>query len=175
MQDLVYDPRTRRLAATLIVPGSAALRLKPVRVAGQMIETVEVVIPSRTIARGEILQAADLTTERRPREGSAPDLAIDMAAVVGKAARRSLTAGQALRSTDLQRQELVARNDLVTVTFEAPGLMLSMRARAQEAGAQGDVISVMNVLSKKVLQATVISAGRVSVSGAPIGRVASAN
>ena len=174
-QDLVYDVRTRRVTATLTMPGSASMRLKPVRVTGQMVDTVEVVVPIRAINRGDILQAGDIMVERRPRDGALTDLAIDMQAVIGKSARRAMAAGQLVRNADLQRQEIVARNETVTVVYEAPGLMLTMRARAQEAGAQGDVISVLNVQSKKVLQGTVSGPGRVVVNGAASARVASAN
>ncbi len=174
-QDLVYDPRSRRLSATLILPGSAAMRLKPVRVTGQMVETVEVVVPLRNINRGEILQAADILLERRPRDGAATDLVTETTAAVGKAARRPLSAGQMMRANDLVRQEIVARNEVVTVVFEAPGLILSMRGRAQEAGAQGDIISIMNLQSKKILQGTIIGAGRVAVNGTAAGRIAAAN
>ena len=174
-QDLVYDARSRRLVATLMLPGSAAMRLKPVRITGQMVETVDVIVPLRAINRGEIIQAADLGTERRPREGTGSDVVVETSAAIGKSARRPLASGQVMRTTDLQRQEIVARNEVVTVMYEAPGLMLSMRGRAQEAGAQGDIISVMNIQSKKILQATVIGAGRVAVNGTPAGRVALAN
>jgi flagella basal body P-ring formation protein FlgA len=174
-QDIVYDARSRRFSATLTLPGSAALRLKPVRIAGQMVETVEVVVPLRAINRGDILQAADIMIERRPRETAAPDIVVETTAAIGKAARRNLSAGQLLRAGDLQRQEMVARNEVITIIYEAPGLSLTMRARAQEGGAQGDIISVMNLQSKKVLQGVVIGQGRVAVNGAPAGRVAAAN
>lgn len=174
-QDIVYDTRSRRLTATLMLPGSAAMRLKPVRVVGQMVETVEVVVPLRTINRGEIIQAGDIMLERRPRDMAANDTVVETTAAIGKSARRVLSSGQLLRANDLQRLEIVARNEIVTVMYQAPGLMLTMRGRAQEAGAQGDIVSIMNVQSKKILQGTVIGQGRVAVNGAPAGRVAAAN
>ncbi len=173
--DIVYDARSRRVAATLMVPGSSALRLKPVRVAGQMVDTVEVVTPVRAINRGELVQAGDVAIERRPREGLGTDVMNDLAPVIGKAARRALSPGQLIRASDLQRQEIVGRNDLVTVTFESPGLVLTMRGRAQEAGAQGDVINIQNLQSKKIVQATVTGPGRVTVTATSAGRVAAAN
>jgi flagellar basal body P-ring formation protein FlgA len=174
-QDISYDARSRRLSATLMLPGSAAMRLKPVRVVGQMVETIEVVVPLRAINRGEIIQAGDIMMERRPRDVAANDTVVEASAAIGKAARRALSSGQMLRTNDIQRQEIVARNEIVTVMYQAPGLMLTMRGRAQEAGAQGDIISVMNIQSKKILQGTVIGQGRVAVNGAPAGRVAAAN
>jgi flagella basal body P-ring formation protein FlgA len=173
--DVVYDARSRRVAATLTVPGSAALRLRPVRVAGQLVETVETIVPIRLVNRGEIIQAGDVAVERRPRDGLPGEFAPDIKAVVGKAARRQLQPGQILRSADLQRQEIIARNEVVTVVYESPGIQLTMRGRAQEAGAQGDLISIQNLQSRKVLQGTVIAPGRVAVTSGSAGRVAAAN
>lgn len=174
VSELNYDPRSRRIQARLGVPGSAALRLKPLRVSGQLVETVEVVVPLRAIARGETLSAADVTTERRPRDGQPAELLSDMRAAVDKVARRALTPGLPLRAGDVQREEIVARGELVTLVYEGPGLMLTLRGRANEAGAMGDVISVTNPQSKRVLQGTVSGAGRVNVRATAAGRVASA-
>lgn len=172
--DLSYDARSRRLQALLTVPGSAALRLKPVRISGHLVETTEVVVPLRAIARGETLTAADVIVERRPREGQGGELIAEMKGAVDKVARRALMAGMPLRNGDVQREEIVGRGDLVTIVYEAPGLLLTMRGRAGEAGAKGDVVSVTNPQSKRVLQGTVSGPGRITVKSAGIGRVANA-
>ena len=54
------------------------------------------------------------------------------------------------------KPELVQRNETVTIIYEVPGIVLTMRGKAQEAGAEGDVISVLNVQSKRTVQGTVI-------------------
>jgi flagella basal body P-ring formation protein FlgA len=172
--DLTFDPRSRRLQARLAVPGSMAMRLKPARISGQLVETVEVVVPRRAIARGETLGKGDVVTERRPRDGQGAELISDVRGAIDKVARRSLMAGMPLRSGDVQREEIVAKGDLVTIVYEAPGLLISMRGRAGEAGAMGDVVSVTNPQSKRVLQGTVSGPGRVSVRATSAGRVASA-
>jgi flagella basal body P-ring formation protein FlgA len=172
--DLTFDARSRRLQARLAVPGSMAMRLKPTRISGQLVETVEVVVPRRPIARGETLGKSDVVVERRPREGQGAELISDIRGAIDKVARRALMAGMPLRSGDVQREEIVAKGDLVTIVYEAPGLLISMRGRAGEAGAMGDVVSVTNPQSKRVLQGTVSGTGRVSVRATSAGRVASA-
>lgn len=172
--DLSYDARARRLQARVSVPGSMAMRLKPVRIGGQLVETVEVVVPRRAIARGETLTKADVVVERRPRDGQANDLVSDPRAAIDKVARRALLAGLPLRAGDVQREEIVAKGDLVTIVYESKGLMITMRGRANEAGAMGDVVTVTNPQSKRVLQGTVSGPGRIAVQASPIGRVASA-
>jgi len=174
VSDLAYDTRTRRLQARVSVPGSMALRLKPIRIAGQLVETVEVIVPKRAVARGETLGQADVLVERRPRDGQANDLIGDPRAAIDKVATRALMAGAPLRAGDLRREEIVAKGDLVTLVYESRGLTITMRGRAGEAGAMGDVISVTNPQSKRVLHGTVSGPGRISVQAAPAGRVASA-
>ncbi|CAD5267367.1 Flagella basal body P-ring formation protein FlgA [Bosea sp. 62] len=172
--DLNYDARTRRVTGRLTMPGSAATRLKPVRVSGQLVETAEVVVPLRTIARGETLKPSDVTVERRPRDAQFNDVLGEMKAAIGKVAKRTLMAGSVLRSGDVQREEVVGRGDIVTIVYEARGIAISMRGRASEAGAVGDSIAVTNIQSKRVLQGTVTGPGRVNVSPHGGGQIAAA-
>lgn len=172
--DLSFDARSRRLQARLAVPGSTAMRLKPLRISGQLVETMEVVVPKRLIARGETLGKDDVTVERRPRDGQGSEIIGDARAAIDKVARRALLAGVPLRGSDVQREEIVGKGDLVTIVYEAPGLLIMLRGRANEAGAMGDVVSVTNPQSKRVLQGKVTGAGRVSVQPSTAGRVASA-
>jgi flagella basal body P-ring formation protein FlgA len=117
---------------------------------------------------------SDVSVERRPREMVPPDALFDGAALAGRVARRAFAAGSLVRNGDLARPEMVTRGDVVTVVYEAPGMMLTMRAKAAEAGALGDTVSITNPQSKKALQAVVIGPGKVSVSVAPPGRLAAA-
>lgn len=172
--DLSFDARSRRLQARLAVPGSTAMRLKPLRIAGQLVETMEVVVPKRLIARGETLGKDDVIVERRQREGQGGEIIGDVRAAIDKVARRALLAGVPLRASDVQREEIVGKGDLVTIVYETPGILITLRGRANEAGAMGDVVSITNPQSKRVLQGKVSGAGRVSVQPSAAGRVASA-
>jgi flagella basal body P-ring formation protein FlgA len=173
VSELSFDARSRRLQARLAVPGSAAMRLKPLRISGQLVETIEVVVPKRTIARGETVSQDDVVVERRPRDGQGGEIIGDARAAIDKVARRALLAGVPLRNGDVQREEIVAKGELVTIVYEAPGLLITMRGRVNESGAKGDVVSVTNPQSKRTLQGTITGPGRVTVKPA-IGRIASA-
>ncbi len=169
--DVTYDPRTRRLAG-LIVLGE---RQTSLRVSGQALEIREVAVLMRSLNRGETIAAEDLTIERRPREAVPADAQGIAAPVAGQVAQRSLSAGSILRSGDVAPPDLVARGDAVTIVYETPGVVLSLRGIANEGGRLGATVSVVNSASKKVLQAVVTGPGRVSVGPAPLpGRQASA-
>ena len=61
------------------------------------------------------------------------------------------------------KPEIVQRNDTVTIVYQAPGIVLTLRGQAQEAGALGDTISVLNVESKRIVQGVISAPGRVTV------------
>jgi flagella basal body P-ring formation protein FlgA len=161
---LTFEPRNGRFDVSFELPGSAAARRAPLRFTGSLTETFEAAVPVRALAQGEVLRATDLTLARRPKAEFAAGAVTTLEQAIGLAARRALAPGHALRRDDLQRPELVARNESVSITYEVPGILLTMRGQALEAGAQGDVINVLNAQSKKTIQATITGPGRVSVA-----------
>jgi len=160
-----YNARSGRFDITFELADEAARRSTE-RYSGYAIETLPVAVTLRPLARGEIVRAADVTIERQPRadfRAGAP-ATTDPA---GLAARNPLRAGQALRASDLMRPEIVQRNEAVTLVYEAPGLVLTVRGKAIDPGAEGDVISVLNSQSHRTVQGTVVGPARVIVrSGA---------
>ena len=159
---LTYDPRTTRFDITLDLPSSVELRRQSARYTGTIVETVDAVAVDHPIERGEVLQVSDVTILRRPKtEGTA---IADVNAVAGLAARHQLRPGQPLHSADLMKPEVVQRNDTVTIVYEVPGVTLTLRGKAQDSGALGDTISVLNIDSKRVVQGTISGPGRVNVS-----------
>jgi flagellar basal body P-ring formation protein FlgA len=169
-EEVAYDRRSRRLSA-LVALGAGAGKAS-VRVTGVALEYVEAAVLTRSLNRGETVQASDFATERRVKESLPADAQLETRLVTGQVARRALQAGSILRTGDLARPEIVARGDVVTIVYEVPGMVLTLRGTASAAGAQGDIIAVVNPQSKKILQAQVIAPGKVSVSAPLPGRVA---
>jgi flagella basal body P-ring formation protein FlgA len=160
---LAYSSGTQRFDILLYVPGSAVMRHAPLRLTGTVIETAEAVVLSRPLRRGDIIRASDLTTERRPRAEVGDDRIGRIDLATGLAAKHPLRAGHALKQSDLMKPELIHRNEMVTLVYEVPGVLLTMRGKALEAGAEGDAVSVLNLESKRTVQGTVTELGRVAV------------
>lgn len=154
---LGYEPRTRRFEAVLDLPTNSSRRAV-LRVTGSLVETAEAVVPLRAIAAGAVIKSTDVMIERRPKTD-----AIAIEDVLGFAAKRALKPGQVIRAADVMKQELVGRNETVTIVYEVPGMLLTIRGKALDAGAKGDVVNVLNIQSKRTIQATVSGPGRVSV------------
>ncbi|WP_426314983.1 flagellar basal body P-ring formation chaperone FlgA [Methylobacterium fujisawaense] len=166
--DVTYDLRSRRVAGLV----SLGERQASLRVSGVVVELREVAVLTRTLNRGEPVKEGDVVAERRPRETVASDAQGSATAVIGEVAQNTLTAGTVLRMTDTAPPELVARGENVTIVYETPNVSLSMRGLSNDSGRMGAVVNVVNVASKKILQATVIGPGRVSVSPSPAAQQA---
>lgn len=154
-----YDTLSRRFDLSFEIADGTR---RAWRFTGSAVETVEAAVLTHPLARGEVIRASHFTLERRPKAefvGEAP-----AADVIGLAARRAVRAGQPLRNADLMKPELVQRNDNVTLIYEAPGMLLTMRGKALESGAQGDTVNVQNAHSKRTVQGTVTAQGRVTVT-----------
>jgi flagella basal body P-ring formation protein FlgA len=164
---LNYDSRSGRFDVTLDMPTGATTR-GTLRLSGRAAATVEIVTLARQVERGEVLRTGDVLLERRPRAEIGRDIVTDRDQVLGLAARNGLQAGRPLRLADLMKPELIQRNETVTLVYEVPGITLTVRGKATEGGAEGDVISVLNEQSKRTVQGVVVGPGRVIIStGSP--------
>src|SRR2546423_1776861 len=153
-----YEPSAHRFDVTFELGSGRAWRYT-----GTAVETVEIAVPNRALARGELIKANDVAIERRPRAEFANEPPAPVAEVLGHAARRALRAGQALRNADLMKPELVQRGDTVTLHYEVPGIAITMRGKALDAGTEGGTVNVLNEQSKRTIQGVVTGAGHVTM------------
>ncbi|MES2713410.1 MAG: flagellar basal body P-ring formation chaperone FlgA [Pseudomonadota bacterium] len=166
-----FDPATQRFATTLVVlaEGQPSQRA---RLAGRAIPTLPVVVATRRMVLGEVVGAPDAQLIRMRAERVRPGTAARLEDAVGKQLRRPVGAGIALMSADLGPPSLVGRNEPVTLILEAPGLSLAAAGRAMETGALGQVVPVMNLASRLIVEGRVVGPGRVRVTpgAAPLQR-----
>jgi flagella basal body P-ring formation protein FlgA len=158
-----YEPRGNRFDVTLEIAGDSVATPARLRFTGTVVETVEAAVLARGIERNEVIKSSDVVIERRPKtEVGADGVVRDRA--VGMQARRQLRAGQPVRNADLAKPDLVQRDQSVTLIYETPGLYLTIRGKALEAGTEGDVVNVLNLQSKRTVPGVVTGRGQVSVA-----------
>jgi flagellar basal body P-ring formation protein FlgA len=125
---------------------------------------VEVLTYTRSLAAGEILQPTDLAWIKAAAAPSdSPD---DAEMVIGQAAKRPLRAGAVVLSRDVGAALVIKAGDIVTVTYEADGITLSLEGKAMGTAGVGDTLAVQNTLSKKVVQTVVTGPGQAVVGPA---------
>jgi flagella basal body P-ring formation protein FlgA len=156
-----YEPRNGRFDVTFQIANDNGNPTQ-LRFTGSAIETVEVAVLTRNVERTDILKSADVIVERRPRAEVGSDAAAREQAV-GMQMRRAARAGQPLRVADLAKPDLVQRDQAVIVIFETAGLYLTTRGKALDNGTEGDVVSVVNIQSKRTVTGTVTGRGQVTI------------
>lgn len=170
-----YDGGTRRFAATLVVAAEGMPTLRQ-RIAGRALPTVPVVVAARRIAVGEIVRPGDIEERRVRAERVRPGTAQRAEDVIGRQARRPVGSDLPFMLMDLVAPVVVAKNQPVLMLLDAPGLTLTAQGRALDSAAMGEVVPVMNLASRSVVEAEAIGRGRVRVrAGAVPLRVAGRN
>ena len=164
VENISYDARTGRFAASLVAAAGTAYEARAV-FSGRAIETVELPVLNRTMKKGEIIGDGDIEwidwqVKRIPR-----DAITDVADLVGQAARRSLRPDSPLRARDVGEPIVVTKGSAVSLVYRTPMMVLTAGGRALEDGAMGSVIRILNSKSKVVIEARVDSANILSVTG----------
>lgn len=169
VEDFSYDDRSGRFTGTLAAKGAPDL----VRISGRANPVESMPVLRNRIAPGETI-TADAVEWRQVPAGRYTSAYIDrIDDLIGQTPKRPLNLGQPIRSADIGRVEQVVKNALITMVAQVPGLTITTTGRALEGGAVGDVIQVMNLQSKKTIQATITGNNQVQVVTAP--RILAAN
>jgi flagella basal body P-ring formation protein FlgA len=88
--------------------------------------------------------------------------------VVGKTLVRQSREGMMLKPADVTVPLLISKNDPVTIYFRKGPMTLTVKGQAVSSAAAGGLVQVLNLMSKRVISATAISAGAVEVSADPL-------
>src|SRR6202012_3743849 len=95
-----YEPPTSRFDVAFEIPNDTNSARTRLRFTGVAIEMCDAAVVTRNLDRGDVLKGSDVIVERRPKAEVGNDAAI-RAHTVGMQMRRSVRAGQALRSADV--------------------------------------------------------------------------
>ena len=126
----------------------------PVVVAAPVSKTV--VVPKRLIQRGAVIEA-DMLEEVTQTGGQVDNsLLQSIKDALTAEAVRDLSAGQALRSSDIRRAILVKQGQLVTMTVgEKSGFLITVRVEALQDGRMGDQVRLKNTESGRQISGIV--------------------
>lgn len=126
---------------------------------------LRIVVPAHDIARGDVIDASDLSYIRVDGAVLMSGVLTRMEDVTGLQARRQLSAGQAFRSADLRHPIVITKGQAVTMQFDAPGVALTAMGRAMGEGGVGDTVTVQNPATFRMISTIVIAPGTVRATG----------
>lgn len=124
-----------------------------------------VVVTLRPLPRGHTLTPADIQLQARPLASLRQNYFEQLAAVTDKKLKQAVAAGSVLTATALENARCIVKNQQVTISSGVnAGVNVKTNGIALRDGNLGDRISVRNSASNKVIEATVMAPGLVSVN-----------
>ena len=163
VRDVVLDVRNHRFSAIVEVPADSPGAVRQ-RVNGRVFPVARVPVLARPLNRGDVVGEDDIKWVEMRADTGRRDLILDADQIIGQEPRQPLRADVPLRASDLRRPVLVERNAMVTVALKTPYMSLTTQAKAQDAGGKGDIVRIVNLQSKRTVEAVVEGPGLVSVS-----------
>ncbi|MRR53126.1 MAG: flagellar basal body P-ring formation protein FlgA [Deltaproteobacteria bacterium] len=124
----------------------------------------DMVVALFPLPRGAVVEASDVSLQKRDLAEVSGKVSFNLDDVLGKRVRVPIRANTPVRSDYLEKLPLVKNGQMVTIVAENGDLRVTATGMARGAGAEGDLIMVQNMNSKKSVQARVIDAGTVAVN-----------
>ena len=118
----------------------------------------------RSLARGEVLLAADVMPQKRVLPGLASSFIARLEDLDGRLTRRALPEGTALSADALTAALLIHRGQTVTLTASAGGIEVRAPGRAMSDAGARQRLRVQNLESLKVVEGIAESDGVVRIT-----------
>ena len=124
-------------------------------------EPLKVAVLAKNISKGQVIAADDLVLINRS-EVKFHGAFTEREEVIGRKAKVSLASGTVVKARHLETVFLINKEDTVLVVAQNSKLSITTSAIALENGQLGDMISIENLNSKKVLKAVITGRKKVS-------------
>lgn len=168
-RELVVKTTAQPAAPAASAPGPVmAASAEAIRTPAVAERMVQALTWAHDISAGDVIRPDDVVWAKVAARLVPRDAERDPDAVVGQAARRTLREGAAAARRDLAPPRVIRRDQDVSVVFVQDGIRLALTGRALADASVGDPVPVLNIQSKKTIDAVASGPGQ-AVIGAPGG------
>ncbi|MDE2029061.1 MAG: flagellar basal body P-ring formation protein FlgA [Alphaproteobacteria bacterium] len=171
LENFTYDPATRRFKTYLSAQTPRGPYTMPVTGWVDIERQVPVLV--HRLEAGETIGADDIDWIKVPEQRISSDIVTDANQLIGRELRRDKAGDDMFHARDVMPPRLVLRGTLVTMKIQTPLMTITAQGKAQEDGALGDTVNVINTQSHRLIEGTVTAPGVVEVRTAQ--RLASAD
>ncbi len=162
LTSLGYQPGAGHFSARFNISGHDM----PVELSGRIELMVEVPHLAASLAAGATITAGDLEMKRVPLQFADTSGVERFDQIVGKQLRRASRAGVMLKAADLSEPLAVRRNTQVTVLLRSGPMTLSVLGQSLGDATAGQIVQVMNSVSRKIVSGVANADGSVEVTTA---------
>ncbi len=134
-----------------------------VYIPAQIKRYAEVIAAARPLLRGAEIRAGDVMPVRLELSRLRNGYFSEAKNVLGKILTRNIASGQAITPKRVKAPILVHRGEKVNIIATAGALKVRGKGKALRDAAQGELVSVRNIRSKRIVQGIVTKPGTVHV------------
>jgi flagella basal body P-ring formation protein FlgA len=132
-------------------------------VAGKEYAVLDVPVPSRKIAEGDLIRAEDLGTVPQREDQLRSDTVVKADTLIGKVAKRPLEANLPVQERNLGLPVVMKRGDLVTMIVTGNGITLTAQGRALSDAGMGETVKLANAASNRTVEGVVTGTNTATV------------
>lgn len=160
LDQIRYVPGTNTFAARFDVAG----RPTPITVNGRLFFTVEAPHLAHQMPAGSVISADDIIM--RPISAQVADATgiPSLEDLIGKQVTRQMREGLLVRLADISDPIVVARNETVTLYLKSGQMTLTVRGQALNNASRGETVSVLNLVSNRVVRGIAVNPGTVEIA-----------
>ncbi len=164
LESLRYLPGNGTFAARFAIAGLP----QSLDISGTILLTIEAPHLAAALPAGTVLRPDNIVMRPVPVWQADAQGIPSMDQLVGMALNRQSRDGMLLRASDVGVPLAVAKNELVTIYFRQGPMTLTVRGQAVTGAAKGSPLQVLNLVSRRVINAVAIAPGVVEISAAPV-------
>lgn len=139
-----------RFVATLDAGGQET------NVKGRITKVIYVPVLKRALQPGNVIEKEDIEYKAFPQHKITAHIIQSEQDLIGRTVRRNMPQiGNMINTQDIINPILIKRGDLVTMRVENAGVLITARGKAQGNAAAGQVVQVMNLESKRLIEGVV--------------------
>lgn len=160
LEQIRFFQGSNSFSVRLLIAG----RSTPIDVDGRLYFTINAPHLTRTLPAGSVIENADITM--RPISAQLAD-ATGVPAVedlIGKQVRRQMREGILVRNSDVANPIVIARNDTITLYLKTGQMTLTVRGQALNDASRGETVSVLNLVSNRVVRGVAVNPGAVEIA-----------
>jgi flagella basal body P-ring formation protein FlgA len=162
LENFSFDLTSKQFHADLTAQTPRGPFIVPVSGRVSIKRTVPVL--ARRLEGGTLIGTNDLDSIELAEERITADVVTEPSQLIGRELRRDTPEGNILRARDVMPARLVQRGSLVTMKIETPYILVTAQGKAQQDGAEGETIRVINTQSNRLVEGVVTAPGVVEIA-----------
>jgi flagella basal body P-ring formation protein FlgA len=162
MRGLQFDKQSNHWSGSLVFIANGDV-VTAMAVAGHFDEMIEVPVLKREVRGGDVIRETDVEIRDFATSHTHAETVRDLSSLIGKSPLRSISPYRPIRTNEIASPAIIKKDALVQMRYTVPGMEISTSGQAITQGAQGDVINVRNVSSKKIVRAVIQDSSTVNI------------